>query len=103
MLDRHQNFYMFALIEACLESRKIDPGVTERFVASLAKNAPAPGKLIASVAESGDHRDVECISAAVRGSQTVGPVQPPENAVAMNAYPAGAEAAADCPENAGLR
>ena len=40
MLNRHRNFYMFALVEACQAGRRIDPGVTRRFEASLAKAAP---------------------------------------------------------------
>jgi glycosyltransferase involved in cell wall biosynthesis len=40
MLNCHRNFYTFALVEACQEGRRIDPEVTDRFEASLARNAP---------------------------------------------------------------
>jgi glycosyltransferase involved in cell wall biosynthesis len=51
MLNCHRNFYMFALVEACQEGRRIDPEVTDRFEASLARNAPRfAGALRRSVA-----------------------------------------------------
>jgi hypothetical protein len=41
MLSRHRNFYIFALIEACQQGRRIDPEVTDRFERSLAGIAPS--------------------------------------------------------------
>jgi hypothetical protein len=40
VLNRHQNVYLYALLEACRKRRKIDPGVLRRIETSLAKSAP---------------------------------------------------------------
>ena len=41
MLDRHRSIFMYALIEACQERRKINPDDVARIEASLARNAPS--------------------------------------------------------------
>jgi hypothetical protein len=51
MLSRHRTFYAFALIEASQHGRRIDPEVTDRFEASLARLAPSlAGRLRRSAA-----------------------------------------------------
>jgi hypothetical protein len=51
MLTCHRNFYMFALVDASQQGRRIDPNVSDRFEASLASNAPSfAGALRRSVA-----------------------------------------------------
>jgi glycosyltransferase involved in cell wall biosynthesis len=41
MLDRHRSIFMYALIEACEDRRKINPDDVDRIETSLAKNAPS--------------------------------------------------------------
>jgi glycosyltransferase involved in cell wall biosynthesis len=41
MLDRHRSMFMYALIEASQERRKINPADVDRIEASLARNAPS--------------------------------------------------------------
>jgi glycosyltransferase involved in cell wall biosynthesis len=41
MLNRHRSIFMYALVEACQEHRRIDPDVVGRIEASLARNAPS--------------------------------------------------------------
>jgi glycosyltransferase involved in cell wall biosynthesis len=41
MLSRHRSFFMYALVEACQQRRKISPDVVERFEKSLTRTAPA--------------------------------------------------------------